>query len=956
MFPAAAHLSMAIEALRQVYEIEGQPFECVTLRDVNIKTALVVPDDNDGVETILRLQTAANKSDWHFFAIECLADGVWTVHCDGRVSAAYKPIIPVTTPVDESALTQRVSGKRWFSAFERVGFYYGRTFQKLQSVQTDRSIHQATGKVTVETSSGVMQGESRYLLHPSTVDACLHLIIISIHAGKHKEMPWGVVPTRIEEVSLFPAEQDAASTGHAVAWTDDHDEREFNTNVRLTDAESKILLNIKNLTCITFDAAIPASSLEGETGPEPYSIVSWKPDIKNLKSDVFEKIWPGVSCVVGRFGKLIELVSHRQHLDSVLICGSPAPEIVEAALAILPKTVAITIAYEGQQDLHMFKGAVARTTVITLPDSPKDWVQVTGGLHDLVLVDYSDHQPSDLSDALIPLVKNGGWLIGFSQQFPAVPSMARQLGQHFALFKKETYTNGVISKNDDVTILSLHGSRTLRNAVLDSSFNNTVREKSIQHFSPDQDLCVVIDDTSGTLLSAMTSDAKVFEAVKRVLTSGVRTLWLTQGVKQGQKGTAGMAEGLLRTICSEQAAVRIVLLDIDQGETPENVGKAITSKLSTADTKESGHDTEFWLHKGTLHISRVYPHEDLNQKESQAQEKILPSKTLLKAENIHGRLVFEPHTRRPHLSAHEVEAQIHASELQRSISGSQLLVCGTILRVGSSVDESFVGRRIVALSFVGLETVLYTSAYAILDEDKQTSPETLLSKLLPLYPMVNLCLFRNNMAGGDFLLSLPGPKPAIATLISLAKAVGWKLTVVVNSLEEKEELTSQLGLGPEQVLLSENTETILTLIRRQCNESYSDTVDIIAHDFSSLAQEIWRCIPAFCRFMVNNPSSEVAPDPLPFTRGATFISSNLKALRATPKSVTGLLKRSLQMLKIHPDIFVASPYSGSVKVVNVADAGVSLNTAEQQSESSIVRFGYDESQVKVTATTHSFCR
>lgn len=92
--------------------------------------------------------------------------------------------------------------------------------------------------------------------------------------GKHKEMPRGVVPTRVEEVSLFPAGQTTASTGHAVAWTDDHDERKFNTNVRLRGLESRLLLDIKNLTCITYDAAIPASSLERGTGPKPFSIVS----------------------------------------------------------------------------------------------------------------------------------------------------------------------------------------------------------------------------------------------------------------------------------------------------------------------------------------------------------------------------------------------------------------------------------------------------------------------------------------------------------------------------------------------------------------------------------------------------------------------------------------------------------------------------------------------------------
>lgn len=331
-----------------------------------------------------------------------------------------------------------------------------------------------------------------------------------------------------------------------------------------------------------------------------------------------------------------------------------------------------------------------------------------------------------------------------------------------------------------------------------------------------------------------------------------------------------MAEGWLRTIRSEQAAARIVLLDIDHAETPEDIDRAITSKLGTANTKDSGLDTEFWLSRSVLHISRVYPHTGFNQNESEAQERLLPRELSLKAGTVDGQLTFAPRTQRPRLSEGEVEAEIHASELQRSISASQQLVCGTLIRVVSSVNRSRVGRRIVTLSYDGLETTVYTSAYAALGEDEHAPPETILSTLLPLNPIIDLCLFRNKMAEGDFLLSLLSPKPLMTTVARLAKTQGWEISFVVNSREEKEEYVSQLGLGPEQVLLSEHVESILSLTREQCQNSASGAVDIIAHDFPPLAQEIWRCIPAFCRFMVSDTSGEAAPDPLPFSRGATL--------------------------------------------------------------------------------------
>lgn len=197
------------------------------------------------------------------------------------------------------------------------------------------------------------------------------------------------------------------------------------------------------LSCIFCKASTyPASSLTRGTGSEPFSIVSWKLDIKSLESAVFERMWPSISSIFERLGKLIELVSHRQHVSRILICGSPAPETMEMALKILPDTATITLGFDGEQELHLPNEAKARTTVRALPDSPEEWIPATDGPYDLVLVDYSGHQPSSPLEALIALVQSGGWLLGFSQQLSTVPSGSLQLGEHFAFFRTETYTNG----------------------------------------------------------------------------------------------------------------------------------------------------------------------------------------------------------------------------------------------------------------------------------------------------------------------------------------------------------------------------------------------------------------------------------------------------------------------------------------------------------------------------------
>ena len=215
------------------------------------------------------------------------------------------------------------------------------------------------------------------------------------------------------------------------------------------------------------------------------------------------------------------------------------------------------------------------------------------------------------------------------------------------------------------------------------------------------------------------------------------------------------------------------------------MGEAISRKLDTADIKEFGQDTKIWLHKGNPHISRIYPHQELNQKESQAPEMLLPRALPLMARSMDGQLMFEQQTQQLCLSAHEIEAQVLISGLQPSSSGPQLLIYDIVLRAGSSVDQCLVGRRIITFSHDGLETLVYTTAYAVLAEDEDTPPETLLADLLPLYPIINLCLYRHHVNKGDFLLALPGPKAFVITLVKLAKAVGWKFYIVLNLREEK---------------------------------------------------------------------------------------------------------------------------------------------------------------------------
>ncbi|KAI0906505.1 hypothetical protein F4823DRAFT_607070 [Ustulina deusta] len=964
IFPAAGHLSLAIEALQQICEISGKPFEGVKLRDVDIRTALVIPDDDDGVEVILNLQSPTEPtSNWYTFSVESPgADGEWTTHCHGRISAISELEDSPScerVPVDETALTQRVSGQRWYNAFHRVGFYYGETFQQLRHARTARTLHHAAGDVTVrECYPEKMEGESRYLVHPTSIDACLQLIIISINAGKHKEMPWGVVPTRLEEVTLFPARVgEESSIGHAVAWTDGFEGRRFNTNVQLNGGDDRLLMDIKNLTCTAYEAALPAVSEDttgkDAKGPEPFSVMSWKPDVETIRRDDISALWPYVT-EIEKLGRCVDLIAHRQRISSVLIIArdsiATTQALVSSILSVVPNdaTISVGIAMDDDEKVAvaMSELAQSRVQVSTFDVNPEDWGTTSAGPHDLVVIDsHIQGQEPLCPEPLLQLVGAAGWLIYPSPEpSSSIPEslssgavFSLDLGEHTLLHKAaaSAQSNGARPSPDhreEVTVLSTPQDRSLRNfgdvlSRLRSRF--AVQEKDISEFVQEQAHHVLVDDITGAVSASILENEAQFEAIKSVLTSGVPVLWLTRGVRQGlsagRSGVDGLAEGLLRVIRSEQAAVKITLLDVDGDEESGDVCRAIIHTLHSAATRDSGCDTEFWLHQGAMLISRVHARDGLNQDLRQSQPRTVSLSGPLKLVNktSDGQFVFESQGRGElaALDDDQVEIQVLASGWPSNSPGSCILVAGEITRVGTSVDQKSVGKHAIAFTYDTLRTVFPTSAYAIVGSGcEQISSESLVHTISSLCPLVNLCLTSAKLERGDTIISLPGPEQDIKMLVRLANVMGWRLSVVSQPDKDNDRYASEIGLDASQVLHAGDVNTINAFICSQRESAPSRIVTILVHEFAHLAQEVWRHIPPSCRLLVlNEKPLEAALDPLPFSRGASFIPSSMRYLRESATATSSLLATSLNFIEAHP-LLGMETLGSTVHCVDIEDA------------------------------------
>lgn len=337
VFPAAGHVSLAIEALCQQLDLEPAEVGGVRLANIDIRKALMVPESDDGIEVHTRLEKHISD-DWYTFTVESVAEDtdVWTLHSTGKIQRKqtrakqqgdypYRPI----------QLHQKVAPKRWYRSLNRVGFRYGSSFQTMtQQVRTNGKDRWASSGIKVHTKQ--TEHESRYMLHPSTIDGCLHAVIAAVHRGLHKEMPWGVVPLTIEDMSItFPdSAADIDNDGSCFAWVDDDatSSRHFMGNVQLFAGDSSTcLLDIRNLKMVAYEAAVPPM-LADPAPREPYRTVGWK------KSDVAQEQLEKIIDDGSRTEQKVVVLQHNNGSTSSAL-SSALGGTLTSVLAVTPESL-----------------------------------------------------------------------------------------------------------------------------------------------------------------------------------------------------------------------------------------------------------------------------------------------------------------------------------------------------------------------------------------------------------------------------------------------------------------------------------------------------------------------------------------------------------------------------------------------------------------------------------------
>ncbi|TRX95680.1 hypothetical protein FHL15_003234 [Xylaria flabelliformis] len=287
VLPAAAYITMAIEAARQIHgeqagseRVDSPPIRSYKLRTVVINATLKLEDGEYGVETVLNMEkvalaTSSTSPIWYKFNIGSMpveGAGTWTEHCSGMISVVTRDTeIHRSKRLHKDPHSRLLDMGRWYDKLQEVGLGYGPSFRCLSKLQAYRGTRSAAADVILDSTAGIIiGGESIYAIHPAAIDACLQLALISLHSGQVESVKSAFIPVFLDNISLWVSNP-PEKKGRAVAAGRFEGQRSAYTQAQLSTISGQPMLDIGELKCVAFDGT-RGSKIFPQLAREPY----WK--------------------------------------------------------------------------------------------------------------------------------------------------------------------------------------------------------------------------------------------------------------------------------------------------------------------------------------------------------------------------------------------------------------------------------------------------------------------------------------------------------------------------------------------------------------------------------------------------------------------------------------------------------------------------------------------------------
>ncbi|KAK8024710.1 polyketide synthase [Apiospora arundinis] len=311
VLPGTSYIAMAVEAVSRAFNEsrETLDIDAFSLADVSINNALSIPEDDYGIEVVTSLDlvsttTYPSSATWSTFSISSVQRGTekWTEHCNGRVKVevgrnvnfeqAARPA-PDLGVADASRI---IDASAWYRRFAEIGLNYGPAFQSLSRIRATPNVpNQAVATINLHTTS-VPEGESRYPVHPASLDGAIQLGLIACSSGRPSEARNAFVPVHLSRlylsntIDMLTRDADAYS---AVAHGERRGVRGAELDLQILGPAGELLVRAEGLRCVSYSrAARPTAAATDRAFSSPFTRLVWRPDIRALRAHEARRRYP----------------------------------------------------------------------------------------------------------------------------------------------------------------------------------------------------------------------------------------------------------------------------------------------------------------------------------------------------------------------------------------------------------------------------------------------------------------------------------------------------------------------------------------------------------------------------------------------------------------------------------------------------------------------------------------
>ena len=214
---------MAVEAITRYSKGKNLNFSQYELREVTVKAALVLADEDEADVTITLRPYAESTREyspsWFEFRVcSWNADREWLEHCRGliRANLPKKPAVSNAEELEKSRVNAKVQeclsqadvavpSANMYTALEKLGAGYGPAFQGMDKIMSSAS--RSYAQITVPDTAKVMPKEYQLpmVLHPGFFDTFIQMMWPLHGAGRIADAKTLSMPTMVHKLTISTA-------------------------------------------------------------------------------------------------------------------------------------------------------------------------------------------------------------------------------------------------------------------------------------------------------------------------------------------------------------------------------------------------------------------------------------------------------------------------------------------------------------------------------------------------------------------------------------------------------------------------------------------------------------------------------------------------------------------------------------------------------------------------------